>query len=410
MRVAIIGTGVSGLGAAYLLSRTHEIQLFERAERPGGHACTIMAPGSGGSPVALDIGFIVHNDRNYPNLVTLLRDLGVQTRDTQMSFAVSDAARDFEYCASRLPLQPGLFLRRATRALVIEILRFLRHARVALREPLDGQTLADFTRVHGYTAHFRDLFLVPLTAALWSTPLGRALDFPASYALRFLDNHGLLSIGRQHWRTIVGGSTTYVDRLLAPLQDRLSLGREISEIRRDVGGVDIRERSGATHRFDAVVIATHADQALGMLGDATARERDILGQFRYTGNDVVLHTDERLLPRRQAVRGAWNCQLTTATDREPSVTYYLNRLLRLDEPEHYCVTLNRSAEINPERIIHTARVRHPQYTFDSLRAQHRLAEISVGRTWFCGAYHGNGFHEAGLTSGLTAANGILALQ
>ena len=406
MRIAVIGTGVAGLGAAYLLSRTHDVEVFEREPVAGGHTRTIEVAEPSGERLALDIGFIVHNERHYPNLIRMFRDLGVATQDTQMSFAVSDPGRGIEYSASRLGFQPRLLIHHETRRLVLEILRFTQRARAALDGRAVGLTLADFVSLENYSREFRDLFLLPLAASLWSTALTSALAFPADYALRFLDNHGLLSIRRQHWRTVVGGASRYVNAILAPLTGHVHIGVPVRSVRRDPDGVDIVTGDGQRHRFDAVVLATHADQALRLLADPLPIERDVLGAFSYTRNDVVLHTDERLLPRRQPVRAAWNYQVPAAASDVPTVTYYLNRLQRLTTDEHYCVTLNRTAEIDESKVIHRASFEHPQYSFETLRAQARLNEISGGRTFYCGAYHGNGFHEAGFTSALTVASAL----
>ena len=315
MRVAVIGTGVAGLGAAYLLSRQHELTMFERAPLAGGHTRTVRVAREDGEDLNLDMGFIVHNDRHYPNLLRLFHELDVATQATQMSFAVSDDVSGIEYCASRLPLQPGLFARARTRALMIEILRFMRQARSALDGRLDGVTLGQFVSRERYSSDFGHLFLVPLTAALWSTALTRALAFPADYALGFLDNHGLLSIKRQRWATVVGGASRYVEAILSHLTPRhpVRMGIGVRAVRRDPDGVEITTFDGVRTRFDAVVIATHADQALAMLADATPLERRVLGAFGYTRNEVVLHTDERLLPRRVPVRGAWNYQSCAET-------------------------------------------------------------------------------------------------
>ncbi len=406
MRIAVIGTGVAGLGAAYLLARTHDVEVFEREPVAGGHTRTIQVAAPSGEHLALDIGFIVHNERHYPNLIRMFRELGIATQDTQMSFAVSDPARGIEYSASRLGFQPRLLAHRQTRQLMLEILRFTQRARAALDGRAQGLTLGDFVAIERYSREFRDLFLLPLAASLWSTAMTSALAFPADYALRFLDNHGLLSIRRQHWRTVVGGASRYVQAILGPLGSRVHVGAPVRAVRRDTGGVDVVTDDGNQRRFDAVVIATHADQALRLLADPLPIEREILGGFAYTRNDVVLHTDERLLPRRQPVRSAWNYQVPAIHPDVPTVTYYLNRLQRLTTSEHYCVTLNRSAEIDESKVLHRASFEHPQYSFETLGAQARLPEISGGRTYYCGAYHGNGFHEAGFTSALVVATAL----
>lgn len=406
MRIGIIGSGVAGLGAAYLLAKTHDVEVFERSDRAGGHVRTIQVPGAGGSALALDIGFIVHNLRHYPNLVRLFHELDVRTQGTQMSFAVSAPAEGVEYCASRIALQPRLIGTRRMRSLVLEILRFMRRGRAALDGRARHLTLGEYVARERFSPDFGRLFLVPLAGALWSTALPAALAFPADYALRFLDNHGLLSVRRQHWRTVTGGARHYVQAILNPLGARVHLGLPVRSVTRGPDGVRIVTDDAHERHFDAIVIATHANQALALLTDASPLERRLLGAFPYTRNEAVLHTDDRVLPRSQPTRGAWNYQVTDAPSDVPAVTYYLNRLQRLDEREHYCVTLNRTDDIRPERILHREVFHHPRYTFESLRAQGRLHEISSRRTWFCGAYHGNGFHEAGLVSGIAAARGL----
>ncbi|HMO00744.1 MAG TPA: FAD-dependent oxidoreductase [Miltoncostaeaceae bacterium] len=406
MRVAVIGAGIAGLGAAYALRRAHEVEVFERDARPGGHANTVEVDRGDGTLLGLDTGFLVHNRHNYPLLTRLFGDLRVATQDSDMSFGVSCARCRLEYSAVRLWTQPRAVVRPSMARLLAEIVRFMATGRRALGERHARSTLGDYVRIEGYSRSFRDHFVVPFAAALWSTSPDQTLGFPAAYAVRFFDNHGLLGFRRHRWRTVTGGSRRYVDRITAPLGDGLRLGAGVRAILRDADGVTVRTDDDAAHRFDAVVVATHAPQALAMLGDADDLERGILGAFRTTRNSTVLHTDARMLPRSPAARASWNYLVDDckAPSAEPTVTYYLNKLQALDEPEHYCVTLNRDALIAPERVLRRFEYAHPLYTFASLDAQARLPLLDGRRrTWFAGAYHGFGFHEDGLRSGLGAA-------
>jgi predicted NAD/FAD-binding protein len=391
MRIAIIGTGIAGLGAGYALSRTHDVEFFERDARPGGHTNTITHDG-----LELDTGFIVHNRANYPALIRLFDELGVATQPSQMSFSVSCARHHLEYTGRR-PLG------HAPLRLIREITRFLREARgtiVGARE----QTVGAYVSEHGYSPQFRDHFLVPLTASLWSSGTGAALDFPAGYMLSFFDTHGMLGFRRKPWRTVVGGSRTYVKALLERTGAPVHLSLPVRSVARDDAGVELRTDDDTVRRFDGVVLAVHGDQALPLLADPTGDERRVLSAFRSTENETVLHTDERLLPGRGA-RASWNYRLAdcASSNGHPTITYYLNRLQALDTDQHYCVTLNRSAEIDESRVIRRIAYEHPLYTFESLRAQGELPGLNRGRTAFAGAWHGVGFHEDGLASGLRAA-------
>ena len=323
-----------------------------------------------------------------------------------MSFSVSCARSGLEYSAVRLWSQPRALAHPVFPGLLREIVRFLRTAGGALDERFARTTLGEYVAAQGYSRAFRDLYLVPFTSALWSTAPAQTLAFPVSYAVRFFQNHGLLGFRRHQWLTVTGGSRRYVDAITAPLGAAPAPGhpghRDPPRRRRR------RPAHGRRHgaRFDAVVIASHAPQALAMLADADELEREVLGAFRTTANSAVLHTDVRLLPRRPSARASWNYLIgdDAAAPTPPTVTYYLNKLQALDEPEHYCVTLNRDAAIAAERVIRRFEYAHPLYTFESLAAQGRLPSIDGRRrTFFCGAYHGFGFHEDGLASGLRAA-------
>jgi uncharacterized protein len=402
MRIAVIGAGISGLGAAYLLSRAHDVRVFEREARAGGHSNTVEYRG-----LALDTGFLVHNEPNYPLLRRLFDELGVATHESDMSFSVACRSCGLEYSGRRPYAQRRNLARPRFHALVVEIGRWLRTARRSLDETdFESHTLGRYLSERGYSQRFRNHFILPLTSALWSTAPGRALEFPAAYAIRFFDNHGMLGFGRFGWRTVAGGSRTYVDRMAGQLGDRLHLGLGARALERTSDGVLLKTEDGESHRFDHVVVATHADQALRLLGDPSPEEQRVLGTFEYTANDTVLHTDSSLLPRTRAARASWNFHAETcdAHGGEPTMTYSLNRLQALEEPEEYCVSLNSTAAIDPERVIARMTYDHPLYTVESLRAQSALRALSGRRrTHYAGAHHGNGFHEDGLASGVRAA-------
>ncbi|MGH3030516.1 MAG: NAD(P)/FAD-dependent oxidoreductase [Gaiellaceae bacterium] len=402
-----MGAGISGLGAAYLLSRAHDVEVFERAGYAGGHTHTVEHRVNG-RVLPLDTGFLVLNERNYPLLLRLFRELGVRTQDSEMSFSVACGSCGLEYSGRRPFAQPRNAFRPPFLGLLGEIGRWLRTARRSLDEAdYERHTLARYVAERRYSQRFRDHFLVPLTSALWSTAPERALDFPAAYAIRFFEHHGMLGFGRFRWKAVMGGSRTYVDAIRARLGERLQLGLGARTVRRHPDGVELTLEDGETRRFDKVVVATHADQALALLADPSEEERRVLGAFGYIVNDTVLHTDASLLPRSPAARASWNFHAGRAPSGKPTITYYLNRLQRLEEERDYCVTLNRCDDIDPERILARIRYEHPLYTLESLAAQQPLRELSGrGHTLYAGAHLGNGFHEDGLASGVAAAAGL----
>ena len=401
MRVAVIGAGVSGLGAAYLLSRAHEVELFERAPGAGGHVRTVRHGG-----LALDTGFIVHNAPNYPLLTRLFHELDVRVQAAEMSFSVSCGACGLEWSGKRPFAQPRRTVDPRFLSLLAVVVRWLRTARRSLDEAdYEERTLAEYVTERRYSRRFRTHYLVPLTAALWSTAPERALEFPAAYAIRFFEHHRMLGFGRHRWRTVTGGAETYVRAVLARLGGGVHLGLGVRAVQRLADGVEVRTDDDVARRFDAVVVATHGDEALRLLADPSDEERRVLGSFRTTRNEVVLHTDARFLPRAHGARASWNYQLNGAV--KPTVTYYLNALQRLETDDHWCVTLNRGDEIDPTAVVARSSFRHPLYTVESLKAQRALPALSgVRRTWFAGAYHGNGFHEDGLASGVRAAGAL----
>ncbi len=390
----MIGGGISGLGAAHVLARAHEVELFERETRAGGHANTVEHDG-----LALDTGFLVHNVPNYPLLTRLFDELGVRSVASRMSFSVSCARCGLEWSGRRPFARARNLASPRFHALLWEISRWLRTAGPSLGEFDEDISLEEYLAVRGYSHRFRRHFLVPLTAALWSTAPGRALEFPAASAIRFFDNHGMLGGRRFEWRTVEGGSRRYVEALAARLGTRLRLGLGVRELQRGSDGITLRTDDDALHSFDHVVVATHADQALAFLADPSPEERRVLGTFEYTTNDAVLHTSSSLLPRARAARASWNYLLDG--DGRPTITYWLNNLQGLERPADYCVTLN--APVPEESVIARFRYSHPLFTTATPRAQAELRLLSgTRRTLYAGAHLGNGFHEAGLASGVEA--------
>lgn len=399
MRVAIAGSGVSGLGAAHVLSGAHEVHVFERDDRAGGHANTVVRDG-----LALDTGFLVHNARTYPLLGRLFDELGVRTHESDMSFSVACAGCGLEYSGKRPFAQHANAASPSFLALLWEIGRWLRTARPSLDETdYESHSLQQYLDERRFSQRFRRHFLVPLTSALWSTAPGRALEFPAAYAIRFFENHGMLGFGRFRWRTVTGGSRTYVDAIAQRLGPNLHLGLGVRSLRRTEDGIELRTDDGAVHEFDHVVVATHADQALRLLEDPSDAERRVLGGFDYSTNEAVLHTDSSFLPNAARARAAWNYRL--GDDGHSTVTYHLNRLQGLEAERDYCVTLNEP--VAEEHVLGRFTYEHPLFTVATLQAQRELPALSGLRsTWYAGAHFGNGFHEDGLASGVRAAAGL----
>ncbi|MCG6659457.1 FAD-dependent oxidoreductase [Halomonas campisalis] len=412
-RIAVVGSGISGMAAAWYLSPRHEVTLFEAGQRLGGHTATVDVE-LDGRHYAIDTGFIVFNDWTYPHFQRLMARLGVASQPTEMSFSVHQTDRDFEYNGHTLATlfaQRRNLLRPAFYRLLADILRFNRRAvRDLDEERLDAATtLGDYLASGGYGHAFQTRYLLPMGAAIWSASLHDLRAFPALFFLRFFRHHGLLSVSdRPQWHTLVGGSRAYVPALTAPYAERIRLATPVTGLRREVTGVSLRTPRGI-ETFDQVVLACHADQALALLDDATPSEREILGALPYRDNDVVLHTDTRLLPRRRRAWASWNYRLDgRGESARVSVTYDMNILQRLDAPHTFCVTLNDSAAIDPTRVLGRFRYAHPQFTLAGHAAQARHGEISggAGRTHFCGAYWRNGFHEDGVWSALRVARAL----
>jgi uncharacterized protein len=407
--IAIVGSGISGLSAAWLLSTRHKVTVYESDQRVGGHSHTVTVNSEKGE-VAVDTGFVVYNDQTYPNLAALFDCLGVATQPSDMSFSVSLSDGDFEYSGSGVP---GLFaqkqnlLRPRFWSMLKDIWRFYReapHDLAALEKTT--ATLGDYLDVRGYGTAFRNDHLLPMASAIWSTAAGRILDYPAASFIRFQKNHGLLSVrNRPVWRTVCGGSRSNVERLTRAYRDRIQVGNAAVSVQRSGGIVTIREGSGRVQTFDAVIIATHADQALAMLTDPSPDERRLLGAFRYSRNVAVLHSDPSFMPKRRAVWSSWN-YVDSAASRDPracpTVTYWMNSLQRIAHETPLFVTLNPARSPRHER--HRQIYEHPLFDAAAIAAQRQLWSLQGRRkTWFAGAYFGAGFHEDGLQAGIAAA-------
>lgn len=405
MKIAVIGSGISGLGAAWSLHHNHDVTVFEAADRLGGHANTVDVNTPQG-PIAVDTGFIVYNEVTYPHLTRLFAHLRVATEASDMSFAFS-LDRDFEYGAGARGLlaRPANLLRPRFRRMLSDINRFRREG--TRLEPGPGESIGSLLARHRYSDGFRDDYLLPMIGAIWSARTRQAADYPADSILHFLSNHGLIEIvGRPRWRTVTGGSRSYVSKLAAPLGRRIRLNSPVTLVVRSDDSVLVRTAQ-FDETFDHVVFATHSDQALHILGsEATPEERALLGAIRYEPNEAVLHSDTTLMPRRRGTWSSWNAMARSADrfDRVASVTYWMNRLQNLNPRRPLFVSLNPLNEPDPERVHGRYGYAHPQFDTNAVAAQHGIAGIQGRRnTWYAGAYLGYGFHEDGLQSGLHVA-------
>jgi predicted NAD/FAD-binding protein len=393
-----------------VLARRHEVTVFEADSRPGGHAHTVTLD-VGGHTQNLDTGFIVFNDRNYPSFERLLAQLGVASQPSNMSFGVSDAHGRFEY-ASTSPA--GVFATPANAVspsflrMLGEVPRFQRAARRLLEQGDDALSLREWLTRQRFSEAFVERLIVPQAAAVWSADPDQMWSFPATFLARFFHNHGMLSLrDRPRWRTVTGGSRSYVEAITRGLEHRLHLGAPVQAVGRFDDHVEVTRRGGAPESFDQVVIATHSDQALELLADPSASEREILGAIPYKQNEAVLHTDSSVLPRRRRAWASWNYHLLEEPSGATAVTYHLNRLQSLTGDQEFCVTLNLSERIAADKVLRTIRYSHPVYTPQSVAAGSRFAEISgSGRTHYCGAYWGWGFHEDGVVSGARVAEAL----
>ncbi len=409
MRIAVVGSGISGLASAWLLSRSHDVTLFEAAGRWGGHTDTHEIE-LGGRAYSVDTGFIVHNPQHYPLLTRLFEELGVATRPTTMSFSVHSEASGVEYNATSLD---ALFCQRRNLAsprfwgMLRDLARFYRIAPRLLEEQGAGPSLGDYLREHRFGAAFRDEHLIPMASALWSSPAQRILSFPAKFLAQFMANHHMLRIaGRPQWRVVTGGSRRYVDAMRSRwrVQERLSC--PVRSLRRDAEGVEVG-LDGGPERFDQAVLACHSDQALGLLADADENERSVLSAIGYQANDTVLHTDPRLLPASKKAWAAWNAYVPRDPAEGCTVSYCMNLLQGIDAPVPFIVSLNRTDAIEPQCVLKRMRYEHPAYTAAAVAAQTRKAEIQgQRRTWFAGAYWGWGFHEDGMRSAVEVASAL----
>lgn len=409
MRIAVIGSGIAGLASAWLLSRRHDVTLYEANDYLGGHVHTHDIA-LGGRLYAVDTGFIVYNPAHYPLLTRLFAELGVASQPTTMSFAVHDEASGLEYNASSLDT---LFCQRRNLlsprflGMVRDLLRFYREAPALLEGTDAGPTLGEYLAAHRYGAAFRDEHLVPMASALWSSPPGQILAFPARHLVQFMANHQMLQVAaRPQWRVVRGGSASYVQTLRRRWQVRERLRCAVRAVHRDGAGVTVAD-ANRSERYDHVVLACHSDQALALLADASEREHAILGAIPYQANDVVLHTDATLLPRRHKAWAAWNAFIPREAGAPCTVSYCMNLLQSLNAPEPFVVTLNRSAMVDPAKVLRRLRYHHPVYTRAAVAAQRRKAEIQgVNHTWFAGAYWGWGFHEDGMRSAVEVATAL----
>ncbi|MEM7434910.1 MAG: FAD-dependent oxidoreductase [Myxococcota bacterium] len=406
MRVAVIGTGISGMVAAWMLERDHEVTVYEASSWVGGHTNTVDIQVDG-RRYAIDTGFIVHNTRTYPNLVRIFDHLGVSTRATDMSFSVKEQATGLEYASRAILARRRNALNPRVLRMVRDILRFNREAEGIVEAGDEATTLGDLLEDGRYSKAFTDLYIVPMGAAIWSTDARRMLSFPAHAFVRFLINHGLTSLtDRPRWRVVEGGSREYVRRLTASFADRIRLETPVETVTRSARGVTVCPLDGPPEHYDRVVIATHSDQALKMLTDASDAEREILGAIRYQENRAVLHTDTTLLPRERRAWASWNYEIPKQRSDRVVVTYDMNSLQGIEDTKtNFCVTLNAEGRIDPTRVLYETTYHHPLYDPAALAAQKRVREISGARnTYYCGAYWRHGFHEDGVVSALAVAH------
>ena len=411
-RVAVIGSGVSGLTAAYILRSSYDVVVFESDERLGGHAHTHAVHDSDATH-HVDSGFIVHNDRTYPYLRRLFDELEIQVRPTEMSMSIHCDGCGLEYAGGRGAT--GLFAQRRRvfdpryLRMLLSVKRFQRLALTLLEGDEEGpRTYGDFLHEHGLSDYFISHYAIPVVSCVWSSGLDTALEYPARYLFEFLKHHGFLSIkGSPQWFTVAGGSHTYVTKVAEAIGDvRVSLG--VRSVTRTDHGVELVDTVGDTHQFDKVIIATHADQALAMLTDPTPDESRVLGAFGYSHNETVLHRDASLLPEALSARSAWNYRIENCGHRvdHTTVTYWMNRLQGIDSAEPFLVTLNASDYIDPAKVVATMHYTHPIYTNESVAAQSKLKTLVSDTTAYAGAYHGWGFHEDGCRSGVKAAQAL----
>lgn len=410
MRIAVIGSGISGLTAAHRLHPRHDLTIFEADDRIGGHAHTVKAQLDDGD-FDVDTGFIVYNHRNYPVFTRLLSELQVPTQPSDMSLAVRDERHDLEWGTnlSRLFSQRRNLLRPGFIAMIGEVLRWNRLGQRVLSGAMEVDELrpvGDVLAEHHFSRRFFDWYLTPLAAAIWSADPVTVDRFPIATFCRFLDNHGMLSLGeRPAWRTVTGGSQSYVQALTATFVDRIRTGSPVTSVERHSGGIDVRTgHEDAATTFDRVVLATHSDQALGLLADADPEEKEVIGAVRYQPNVATLHTDRSMLPRNERTWASWNVQVLDEEQRRVTMTYHMNRLQSLESRHQICVTLNRHEDIDPATVIKRIDYAHPVFDAGAIAAQQRRGDLQGrGGLFWAGAYWGYGFHEDGARSGSEVA-------
>lgn len=416
MDIAVIGTGISGLAAAWALAERHSVTVYEAEDRLGGHTATVDVDYDG-TPIAVDTGFIVYNTLNYPNLTAFFDHLGVETHASDMSFAVSVGNGKLEWAGHegqlwRLFAQPSNLFRPHFLWMLKEITRFNGQSVDDLqRGRLLGLSLGDYLTARGYSVRFQTDYLIPMGAAIWSTSVERMLDFPAENFVRFFANHKLLGFDRPQWRTVTGGSRRYIAKLVPRLEGAIRLSSRVVRVQRAANGVAVADAQGHTALYDQVIVATHSDQALALLADASEAERQVLGDIRYADNEVILHRDPALMPRRKAAWSSWNYlswpSTRPGTDHLVAVTYWMNKLQGIDTRHPLFVSLNPPVEPSPDAVFGRYRYAHPQLDGPAMTAQKRLPEIQgVNRTWFAGAWTGYGFHEDGLVSAIKVAEAL----
>ncbi|MDX1403880.1 MAG: FAD-dependent oxidoreductase [Woeseiaceae bacterium] len=405
MKIAIIGTGIAGNVAAYNLRKEHDITVFEAAGYVGGHTNTVDVY-ENGRQFAVDTGFIVFNDRTYPNFVRLLKEIGQQSQPSEMSFSVQAEEGALEYSGSSLNAlfaQRRNILKPPFYRMIKDILRFNEATMRNSASLNEYGNLGEYLFANGYSSEFIDNYLVPMAAAIWSAEPASILKMPVRFLVRFFANHGLLQLrDRPIWCVIKGGSREYVKKLVAGHADRIRLNSAVKSVRRFDDGIELYSATGGRERFDFVFIACHSNQALSMLDDPTPNERDVLGAIRYQSNEAILHTDDSLMPSRRRAWAAWNYHLPKDHTRHVAVTYNMNILQDLDAEKQYLVTLNNDERIDPRKVIRRVEYEHPIYSRNAVAAQQRQAALNIDRTFYCGAYWRNGFHEDGVVSALDA--------
>ncbi|MFE9537370.1 NAD(P)/FAD-dependent oxidoreductase [Streptomyces sp. NPDC006691] len=408
-QIAVVGSGVAGLTAAHVLQRACDVTLYEADDRVGGHAHTHELTQGPGKVVRVDSGFIVHNERTYPLLLRLFRELGVSTQDAEMSMSVRCDGCGLQYAGARGPAglfaQPSSVVRGRYLRMLAQVPAFHRAARAALVSDREGEsTLGEFLAEGGFTPYFVHHFVTPLVSAVWSCGPEIAMRYPATYLFRFLEHHGMLSVrGAPKWRTVTGGSVEYVSRVVKQLT-AVHTATEVREVRRDAGRARVVTGDGE-RAYDSVVIAVHPDQALRLLADPTPDEARVLGAFRYSRNHTVLHTDATVLPTARRARASWNYRMPSCrtTADKVQVSYDMSRLQRLEGPRPYIVSLNAEGRIDDAQVLDRMTYEHPAYTRESVAAQRQMPRLNTPVTVYAGAYHGWGFHEDGCRSGVRAA-------